>query len=577
MAAHRFLVVVPSAAGVDVPGALVAGTGPLLAVDARFDDRAATLAALQLGATATDEELVEAAWRRWGPDLTDHLSGDFAIARWDPRRRELFVARDHMGVRPLLMARFRDGVAVSPDLGRLLALPVVDRRPDHGRIAELLIDWWHDHRATFYRGIRRLPGGHRAIIAADGTIREERYWHLSRDELVLGSDAEYEARFRELFERAVTERLPDADRVAVELSGGIDSASIAGFLTGQTASAGGVLAVAGSFADARYEGGALDEGAFRTWFRDREGAVLEEFPAREAVAAGAVDASIRAHRAPIGGSMILLRQHLYASAAAAGRSVVFDGQDGDTSVGYGHERMTQLFWRGRFLEFAREMSAIGRRRGPRFALYVTASYSVLSPMAWAAWQLGRRPRGIRSSLATADLLHDTRTWERVKPVGTIRPDDVRGSHILDVRAAYNAFALESTDALARAAGLDARHPFYDRRLIEFCVSLPADQLFRRGVARSIQRRALAGIAPEEVLWRKDKGALPQRYIADALEGAGIHDLIRRDGGSAAPFIDRRKLRETYEAWTRTASVPASYSLYPVVLLDRWLETGDPQV
>lgn len=575
MAGDRFLVVVPSAAGADVPGALVAGTEPLLAVDARFDDRAATLASLQLQATATDEELVEAAWHRWGADLADHLSGDFAIARWDPRRRELFVARDHMGVRPLLMARFRDGVAVSPDLGRLLALPGVDRRPDHGRIAELLIDWWHDHRATFYTGIRRLPGGHRAIVAAEGTIREERYWHLSRDELVLGSDAEYEERFRALFERAVTDRLPDGDGVAVELSGGIDSASIAGYLA--ATAPGDLLAVAGSFADARYEGGALDEGAFRTWFRDREGAALEEIAAREAAAPGAVDASIRAHRAPIGGSMILLRQHLYARAAAAGRSVVFDGQDGDTSVGYGHERMTQLFWRGRFLEFAREMTAIGRRRGLRSALHVTASYSVLSPLAWGTWQLGRRPRGIRSSLATADLLHDTRTWERVKPVGASRPDDVRGSHILDVRAAYNAFALESTDALARAAGLDARHPFYDRRLIEFCVSLPADQLFRRGVARSIQRRALAGIAPEEVLWRKDKGALPQRFIADALEGAGIHDLIRRDGGSAAPFIDRRRLRETYEAWTRTASVPASYALYPVVLLDRWLETGDPQV
>jgi asparagine synthase (glutamine-hydrolysing) len=581
----RFLLVVPhevaaaSSLAVDLPHAHIIDLDrPAIVSEARLDARADTISALSLPAGADDPTIVAAAWERWGSALTDHLLGDFAVAAWRPDRGQLFLARDHMGVLPLLYTRFRDGIAASPDLGALLALPGVDRRPDEGRVAEVLIDWWHDHEASFYRGVRRVPAGHRAWVSPVGRVRLERYWHIPTDELRLDGDAAYEEAFRDLFERAVSDRLPQAGDVGFELSGGLDSSTVAGLssdrLAPQRRSA---IGIASSFADPAYEGGIHDEGSFRTWFFDRPGALLVEVPAADALSPAAVDASIEANHGPIGGAMILVRQRLLQVAASRGVRVVLDGQDGDTSIGYGHERLLWLFWRGHLVTWTHELGHVRRRAGWKRAARAAVAYSVLSPVTWAAWQLGRRPRGIRESLASNALLDSTRTWQQVRPVGTAPPGDVRRSHLVDVRAAYNSFALEVTDALGRASGVSSRHPYYDARLVEFAVRLPSDQLFREGTSRSIQRRALRGLAPDEVLWRTDKGHLPSAFISQALRAAGVEEVVAEEGGAAAPYIDVARMAESYERWRHTGDVRQAYRLYPVTLLHRWLSIEAPQV
>jgi len=504
--------------------------------------------------------------------MPNHLVGDFMVAAWDRPAGALFVARDHMGVRPVYVARATGGAIVSTGLDEVAATHGVDLSVDSSRVAEVLVDWWHDHRSTFYRGIRRLPGGHRAWVRPDGSIRAERYWVLSRDELRLRDDRAYEDRFRELFVEAVRSRMPADGDVAAELSGGLDSATVAGALAKEVAPAGRRLfTFAGSFSDLRYEDGALDEARYRSWIGTLAGVRATEVQACDALSADAVARSIEANHGPIAGSMILLRQHLYEQAREQQSvTTIFDGQDGDTVVGYGHERLTRLITRAHLATFAHEVNAIRRLRGPKRAAWAAFAFTALAPASWAAWHLGRRPRGIRESLASKELLRATSTWERIRPVGVVRPDDVRGSHIHDVGAAYNAFSLEVTAALARRAGLRARHPLYDPRIVELAVSLPDDQLLRDGVARSIQRRALDGIAPPEVLWRTDKGALPEGFVSDALVACGIHETAAADGGAAAPYIDVNGLRRTYRRWSETQEGSLAAALYPVALLDRWL-------
>jgi asparagine synthase (glutamine-hydrolysing) len=579
----RFLLVVPhevaaaSSLAVDLPHAHVIDLDrPAIVSEARLDARADTITALSLPGGADDSTIVAAAWERWGSALTDHLLGDFAVAAWRPDRGELFLARDHVGVTPLHYARFRDGVAASPDLGALLELPGVDRRPHEGRIAEVLIDWWHDHEASFYQGIRRVPDGHRAWVTPAGRVRVERYWQIPTEELRLDGDAAYEEAFRDLFERAVSDRLPPGGDVGLELSGGIDSSTVAGLSADRLAPHGrAAIGIASSFADPAYEGGVHDEGRFRAWFADRPGARLLEVPAASALSPAAVDASIAANHGPIGGAMILVRQRLFQVAASMGALVVLDGQDGDTSIGYGHERLQWLFSRGHMATWTRELRHIQRRVGWKRAVRAAVAYSVLSPATWAAWQLGRKPRGLRESLASSALLDSTRTWQRVKRVGIAPPGDVRRSHLVNVRAAYNSFALEATDALGRASGIASRHPYYDARIIEFAVRLPPDQLLRNGISRSIQRRALLGLAPTEVLSRTDKGQLPGGFISHALQAAGIDEVVAEAGGAAAPYIDVTRMTETYERWRRTGDVGPAYQLYPVTLLHRWLSNEGP--
>src|SRR4029079_9575927 len=103
---------------------------------------------------------------------------DFAFACWEPEKQELFLCRDHMGVRPLAFGRVDGGVAVASHVAGLMALPGFDRDPDPFAVAMLLTNWWPDREVSWHRGARRLPGGHQARIARGGRISIAPYWQL---------------------------------------------------------------------------------------------------------------------------------------------------------------------------------------------------------------------------------------------------------------------------------------------------------------------------------------------------------------------------------------------------------------
>ena len=111
----------------------------------------------------------------------------------------------------------------------------------------------------------------------------------------------------------------------------------------------------------------------------------------------------------------------------------------------------------------------------------------------------------------------------------------------------NVAALEVLDHAAVRAGVELRHPFFSRPLVEFCLGLPADQILRDGWTRSIQRRALAGLIPEAVAWRPRKARLGSAGADAYLNQAwpSITEMVRSGGGAAAPYLNADALRRTY--------------------------------
>jgi asparagine synthase (glutamine-hydrolysing) len=121
----------------------------------------------------SDAELVLAAYLRWEESCTQHLLGDFAFAIWDGRKRTLFCARDHMGVRPFIY-HYRPGVifAFGSEPKAVLAAPGVPFRVNEDRLADYLRLAFHDKEATFFEEVRRLPPGHwMRVDASSCTVR----------------------------------------------------------------------------------------------------------------------------------------------------------------------------------------------------------------------------------------------------------------------------------------------------------------------------------------------------------------------------------------------------------------------
>ena len=180
-----------------------------------------------ISADITDEELVLRAWRLWGEDGIAGLIGDYAFALWDAEARSLRCWRDLIGARPFFYAQAGGWFYFSNTLNTIRCVPEISSALDPHFIGDFLLQGsCRDAARTAFRDISRLPAGHLLRYSRD-EIRIVRFISLPNGEpLWLKRQEEYVEQFRELLVQAVADRLPE-DSVAIYMSGGLDSTSIA--------------------------------------------------------------------------------------------------------------------------------------------------------------------------------------------------------------------------------------------------------------------------------------------------------------------------------------------------------------
>ena len=200
--------------------------------DARLDAREELIAELQsaerqVSSSAPDCELLLQAYATWGEACVDHLTGDFSFAIWDREHKKLFCARDHFGVKPFYYAKVGSLLVLSNTLNCIRHHPAVSARLNDLAIADfLLFDMIREPGATSFADIRRLPPAH-VLAHEDGDIAVRRYWTLPMSDPVhFKQPADCVEQFRELLDRAVSDRMRSSN-VGVLMSGGLDSPTVA--------------------------------------------------------------------------------------------------------------------------------------------------------------------------------------------------------------------------------------------------------------------------------------------------------------------------------------------------------------
>jgi asparagine synthase (glutamine-hydrolysing) len=205
-----------------------------LTANARIDGRDELIQQLKLTVkdSPTDDELILHAYEAWGEECVKHLLGDFAFAIWDARQRRLFCARDHFGVKPFFFTQTANSFNFSSVLNELR--PTVSNALNEIAIGDyLLFGVNQDQSTTTFADIQRLPPAHTLTVTSDG-IRMRRYWSPSMPaEVRFRKGESYVERFRELLALAVADRLR-TDRVAISMSGGLDSTSLAALARSET-------------------------------------------------------------------------------------------------------------------------------------------------------------------------------------------------------------------------------------------------------------------------------------------------------------------------------------------------------
>jgi asparagine synthase (glutamine-hydrolysing) len=161
-----------------------------------------------------------------GPACVERLRGMFGFALWDERARQLLLARDRLGIKPLYYARLGDRLVFASELKAILALGALAPEIDWTALDHLVTFGATPRAQSIVRGVQKLEPGHRLLASAGRPLRVEPYWEVRFEPDRSRSEAELVERLRELLEESVRLHLVGDVPLGAFLSGGIDSSSV---------------------------------------------------------------------------------------------------------------------------------------------------------------------------------------------------------------------------------------------------------------------------------------------------------------------------------------------------------------
>lgn len=557
-----------------------AASGTTIVADARIDNREALGEMLGLSAqecsSLSDSAIILACYERWGEACAEHLLGDFAFAIWDARKNILYCARDHFGVRPFVYCHTDRMIAISSEIGGVLALRDVPRRIDEVHLTAYLVSYYEDVAATFYRDIRRLPPAH-CMVVKDGRLTLRRYWQLEASDPGFHCDADYADAFHHHFQTAMRCRMRAAVPIGSALSGGLNSSAVA-------LSARAVLVERGD-APLQTFSVVFDDVPLSDERRFQQAALALGDMVPHALR-GDVIGPLHEHEqviddvgGPFLGPNLFLHREMYRAARDAGMGIFLDGIDGDTTVSHGLARLTELARTGRWPTLTREVRGLsqGMER---------STGSILCDLALATFVpaslrgIPSRLKGIDHTRSPTALALNAGFMERTGAMPRLRElraleilpaRDERTAHLKSLRRGLLSRVLELTDRASSAFSLEARYPFFDRRLIEFCVGLPADQKLRDGWSRSIMRRGL-DVLPPEIRWRRDKSDLGHNLVhtLHSIDGVRLTNIIRGESDRLSEFLDIPALHRRLNRFMEAGSPFDGQAVMQAALVAVWL-------
>jgi asparagine synthase (glutamine-hydrolysing) len=549
----------------------ISPSGTVFTWDGRLDNRAEIISELRsvLTVDSTDLTIVVAAYEKWGAGCFAKLIGDWALSIWNPSDRSLVLAKDPIGTRHLYYSIDKNQVTWCTILD-----PLVLFAGKTFAICEEYIAGWLSHfpatHLTPYVGIHAVPPS-TSVLLRPTKHTLCKYWDFNpAKEIRYRTDAEYEEHFRTVFAKAVQRRLRSDSPILAELSGGRDSTSIVCMAD--------IIIARGAAETTRLDTISYYDDSEPNWNERPYFTKVEENRGR---IGHHIDVSLRAKTEfelssdpdtrgfvatpgsdgrPIAQFGICL--------ATQGNRVVLSGIGGDEVTGgvpTPTPELEDLLARARFGALAHQLKVWAlQKRKPWFHLFFETARNFFPPTLV----------GVPKHMKPASWLHSDfvkRHWaaltgypRRVKLFGPLPSFQDNVAAIDEVRRQLGCRALPFEPPFEK------RYPYLDRSLLEFMLMIPREQLVRPTQRRSLMRRALVGIVPDEILNRKSKAfAERSRVVALSNEWSNLVEITPQIVSSSLGITDLDRLLATVQKGRRGEEVPM-LTLRRTIWVEGWL-------
>ena len=475
--------------------------------------------------TSGDTEVILAAWRHWGPDCLVRLDGMFAFALFDRDRRQLFLARDRFGVKPLFTAALSDGsIAFASELKGLLAHPLLRRRVDPQAVEAYMAWGYVPDTHSILVGVEKLPAGHFWLMEqGKAPGRPQRWWDISFTERERGSEADLSARLVHLLREGVRSRMVADVPLGAFLSGGVDSSGVVALMA--EASAAPVQTCSIGFDVAAY-----DETSYARQVAAKFGAdhaerivATDDFAAIDTLAEMFDEPFADASALPTWRVCQLARERVTVALSGDGADEAFAGYR--RQVFHHHEERARSVLPAALR--APLFGALGRAWpkadwAPR-PLRAKATLLALAESGEEGYARGLSvtlPDARRAlySDSFAASLAGFRAEDEL--IGLMRAAPGRSgldrAQYADLMFWMPGDILTKVDRTSMAVSLEAREPLLDHRLVEFAARLPEGMRVRGGTGKHLLKKTLERYLPHDILYRPKQGFVTP--IAEWLRG-----------------------------------------------------------
>lgn len=453
----------------------------------------------------SDTEVILHAHKEWGAACLERFRGMFAFAIWDAGKRELFIARDRLGVKPLYYLQRDSRLFFASEIKAFKEAGLTSNELDAGAVNLYFTFRFTPGEQTVLKDVKRLQPGH-YLVWKNGDIRIEKYWDIELDEDPASSERrpaeEYVEEFLDIFREAVRLRMVSDVPVGAYLSGGLDSSFIVGIMAGMMERPVSTFSVG-------FPGGA-DESPYSSLVADHFHTDHHLLNVR----ANAVDVipDVIWHLDEPLSDAATIPTYLMSQVTKKEVTVILSGEGADEQLG-GYDKYKALYYphlfRNTYPKFLfkafsgyfhghpkthRAVEYLGNLNDPSLA-YVRFN-SVFLP---------EERKGLFSSGELREEVSKQRELEVVRKYIDRKGDFLNRLLLLDLKTWLPDDLLLKNDKMTMAHAVEARTPFLDHKLVEFLIKVPPSLKLHWFREKYLLRRAMAGIVPDEILKRKKQG------------------------------------------------------------------------
>ncbi len=523
--------------------------------------------------TRSDTEVIVHAYEQWGKGCVKRFNGMFAFAIWDSRKRELFIARDHLGIKPLYYIRVGNELLFASEIKALLEHPDCPREVDVEALAELFTFRYVPSPKTLFHRIMKLPPAHALTVSAAG-IKIERFWETIPGKSRGGTEAELTAQYQSLLEDAVKLQLRSDVPLGLFLSSGVDSAVLLAIMSQYSSTPVQTFTIG-------FEGGeATNEVDDARAIAQRFGASHEFQMLGPKDYLGYYERYMRDLEEPLGNETAAAF-YFVSQLTSRKVKVALTGQGADEQWA-GYDRYKGIKLSGLYsklpISLTNRIAPLAARVPGRMERLKRGVASLNEPdvltrfaKVYSFFGANMKAQLYKGALKDAFERDPFGTRHALAPLQSdVRHLDPLSQMLyIDMRAGLPDDLLMVCDKTSMANSLETRVPFLDYRLVEFVESLPPGLKLRGFTGKYLHKKACEKWLPKEDVHRKKKGfANP---IADwfrvGMRGF-VEDCLLSAESSIGTYFEQSYIRQMLEEdrngkheWRRQIYLLVSFELW----------------